>query len=130
MVHLLNICFLEGTSFVPYSTSFSVAYCIEIESVICSFQNFFLQLKSLNFNLGRILSSLRMYVCKKNTTGEVCVNLTFCNTALKHSYYSVFQIHFHKGNNETIYQYFPKECLPQDYGGELPTLAELHGIFK
>ncbi|GFG35174.1 hypothetical protein Cfor_12750 [Coptotermes formosanus] len=38
-------------------------------------------------------------------------------------------IHFHKGNNETIYQYFPKECLPQDYGGELPTLAELHASY-
>lgn len=38
-------------------------------------------------------------------------------------------IHFHKGNNETIYQYFPKECLPQDYGGELPTLAELDASY-
>ena len=42
----------------------------------------------------------------------------------------MFQIHFHKGNNETIYKYFPKECLPQDYGGELPTLTELQGIFS
>ena len=41
-----------------------------------------------------------------------------------------FQIHFHKGNNETIYQYLPKECLPQDYGGELPTLTELQGMYS
>jgi Na+-transporting methylmalonyl-CoA/oxaloacetate decarboxylase gamma subunit len=42
----------------------------------------------------------------------------------------VFQIHFHKGNNESIYEYLPKECLPRDFGGELPTVAELDGIFS
>jgi hypothetical protein len=65
-----------------------------------------------------------------NTGAEVSIHMTVCNTALNHSYNFVFQIHFHKGNNETIYQYFPKECLPQDYGGELPTLTELQGIYS
>ncbi|KAJ9574055.1 hypothetical protein L9F63_008581 [Diploptera punctata] len=35
-------------------------------------------------------------------------------------------IHFHKGNNETLYSYMPRKCLPQDYGGELPPIAQLH----
>ncbi|XP_067015078.2 alpha-tocopherol transfer protein-like [Anabrus simplex] len=37
-------------------------------------------------------------------------------------------IHFHKGDNSTIYQYLPKRCLPVDYGGELPSVEELHTI--
>jgi hypothetical protein len=64
-----------------------------------------------------------------NTVSDVSITLTVYNTVLNHSYNSVFQIHFHKGNNETIYQYLPKECLPRDYGGELPTVTELQGIY-
>jgi hypothetical protein len=41
----------------------------------------------------------------------------------------LFQIHFHKGNNETVYEYLPKRCLPKEFGGELPTVAELDGIY-
>ncbi|PNF19141.1 hypothetical protein B7P43_G09788 [Cryptotermes secundus] len=38
-------------------------------------------------------------------------------------------IHFHTGNNESIYEHLPKRCLPQDFGGELPTVAELNAGF-
>jgi hypothetical protein len=56
------------------------------------------------------------------------ISSPICNTALNQFCHSMFQIHFHKGNNESIYEYLPKNCLPQDFGGELPTVAELDGM--
>ncbi|PSN33670.1 hypothetical protein C0J52_21786 [Blattella germanica] len=35
-------------------------------------------------------------------------------------------IYFHKGNNETVFKHLPKECLPQDYDGELSSVTDLH----
>jgi hypothetical protein len=40
----------------------------------------------------------------------------------------MLQIHFHKRNDESIYEYLPKNCLPQDFGGELSTVTELNGM--
>ena len=31
---------------------------------------------------------------------------------------------------DTLYKYVPKECLPEDYGGELPSRQMMQGIFK
>jgi hypothetical protein len=56
-------------------------------------------------------------------------NPLICNIALNELCHSLFQIHFHKGNNESVYEYLPKRCLPRDFGGELPTVAELDGIY-
>ncbi|XP_063917264.1 alpha-tocopherol transfer protein-like isoform X2 [Zophobas morio] len=34
-------------------------------------------------------------------------------------------IHCHSSNSDTLYKYVPKECLPEDYGGELPPVKIL-----
>ncbi|KDR18315.1 alpha-tocopherol transfer protein-like [Zootermopsis nevadensis] len=38
-------------------------------------------------------------------------------------------IHFHKRNDESIYEYLPKNSMPRDFGGELPTVAELDASY-
>lgn len=50
--------------------------------------------------------------------------IIFLKPFMKQELYNM--IHFHKGTNETIYDFIPKRCLPQEYGGDLPTVAELH----
>ncbi|RZC37681.1 uncharacterized protein BDFB_004462 [Asbolus verrucosus] len=35
-------------------------------------------------------------------------------------------LNFHTDSMETLYKYVPKECLPEDYGGDAPPLATLH----
>lgn len=34
--------------------------------------------------------------------------------------------HSAKSNLEDFYKNVPKKCLPEEYGGELPSAAELH----
>ncbi|CAH1956521.1 unnamed protein product [Acanthoscelides obtectus] len=35
------------------------------------------------------------------------------------------KVHVHK-NADTLYKFVPKECLPENYGGQLPSLEQLH----
>ena len=36
----------------------------------------------------------------------------------------------HTRYKESLYGYIPKECLPEEYGGELGPMMELHGTTK
>lgn len=35
-------------------------------------------------------------------------------------------LHLHSGTNETLYQFVPKECLPEELGGQSPSISILH----
>ncbi|XP_069679998.1 retinol-binding protein pinta-like isoform X2 [Periplaneta americana] len=63
-------------------------------------------------------------------TGVKFGHLRRLSLSLIRKFLVYLQIHFHKGNNETVYEYLPKKCLPKDFGGELPTVAELDGTYS
>ncbi|XP_063917250.1 clavesin-1-like [Zophobas morio] len=35
-------------------------------------------------------------------------------------------IYYHSSNSDTLYKFVPKECLPEDFGGELPSIKILN----
>lgn len=39
-------------------------------------------------------------------------------------------LHLHTDNFETLYPFVPKKCLPKEYGGDSPTLKEMHEDIK
>ncbi|CAB0014805.1 unnamed protein product [Nesidiocoris tenuis] len=42
--------------------------------------------------------------------------------------FALFQLHLHSGDFSEVQKYLPKECLPSDFGGELKSVAEFHGV--
>ncbi|RZC41575.1 CRAL TRIO domain containing protein, partial [Asbolus verrucosus] len=61
------------------------------------------------------------YICIDHLK-VVCMVLTL----YLHQHGPVNGVNFHSGSLDTLYKYIPKECLPEDYGGELPSFQILH----
>lgn len=41
-----------------------------------------------------------------------------------------FQVYVHSSGFETLHQHIPKECLPNEYGGEAGKLDEMYGKYS
>ena len=39
----------------------------------------------------------------------------------------IVQLHLYSGEVSEVYEHIPPKCLPKDFGGQLDSVADLHG---